>query len=115
MSSRAMTEPAFFILTVLLAGPRHGYGIVTDVADASEGRVRLKIGSLYGALDRLVGEGLVEPDREEVWQGRLRRYYRLTEPGRHALAAEAERLAANARIASTRLREQRNPIADVTP
>ncbi|MFI6823114.1 PadR family transcriptional regulator [Micromonospora sp. NPDC050187] len=115
MSSRAMTEPAFFILTVLLAGPRHGYGIVTDVADASEGRVRLKIGSLYGVLDRLVDEGLVELDREEVWQGRLRRYYRLTEPGRHALAEEAERLAANARIASIRLREQRNPIADVTP
>jgi DNA-binding PadR family transcriptional regulator len=99
-----MTEPAFFILTALVDAPRHGYGIVADVAELSGGRVHLKIGSLYGVLDRLVGDGLVEPDREEAWQGRLRRYYRLTGPGRHALAAEAERLTANARIAATRLR-----------
>jgi DNA-binding PadR family transcriptional regulator len=58
-------------------------------------------------LDRLVGEGLVEPDREEVWQGRLRRYHRLTEDGRRALAAEAERHAANARLATDRLRAWR--------
>lgn len=104
MSHRAITEPAFFILTALVDAPRHGYGIVADVAELSQGRVHLKIGSLYGALDRLVGDGLVEPDREEAWQGRLRRYYRLTDSGRQALAAEAERLAANARIAATRLR-----------
>jgi PadR family transcriptional regulator PadR len=105
-----MTEPAFFILTALVDAPRHGYGIVADVAELSDGRVRLKIGSLYGALDRLVGDGLVELDREEAWQGRLRRYYRLTEPGRQSLAAEAERLAANAQIASTRLHGERDPI-----
>ncbi|TDB96727.1 PadR family transcriptional regulator [Micromonospora fluostatini] len=105
-----MTEPAFFILTVLLDAPRHGYGIVAEVAELSRGRVQLKIGSLYGALDRLVGDGLVELDREEAWQGRLRRYYRLTERGRDALATEAQRLAANARIASTRLRRHPDPI-----
>lgn len=110
-----MTEPAFFILTALLDAPRHGYGIVADVAEMSRGRVQLKIGSLYGVLDRLVVDGLVELDREEPWQGRLRRYYRLTERGRHALAAEAERLAANARIASVRLGGQRSPIAGTTP
>ncbi|MEG3635712.1 PadR family transcriptional regulator [Micromonospora palythoicola] len=104
-----MTEPTFFVLTALLDGPRHGYGIVADVTELSQGRVRLKIGSLYGALDRLVGGGLIELDREEAWQGRLRRYYRLTERGRHALDAEARRLAANARLASIRLRRQ-NPI-----
>ncbi|MEU4482382.1 PadR family transcriptional regulator [Micromonospora sp. NPDC023966] len=113
MSFRAMTEPAFFILTALLDAPRHGYGIVAEVAELSRGRVRLKIGSLYGALDRLVGEGLVELDREEAWQGRLRRYYRLTEQGLGALDAEAQRLAANARLASTRLRDRRNPITGV--
>lgn len=106
-----MTEPAFFILTALLDAPRHGYGIVAEVAELSQGRVRLKIGSLYGALDRLVGDGLVELDREEAWQGRLRRYYRVTEQGRDTLAAEARRLAANAHLASARLHGQRNPIA----
>lgn len=110
-----MTEPAFFILTALVDAPRHGYGIVADVAELSRGRVQLKIGSLYGALDRLVGDGLVELDREAAWQGRLRRYYRLTERGRDALAAEAQRLAANARLASTRLGSQRNPITGPAP
>ena len=68
------------------------------------GRVRLKVGTLYGVLDRLADQGLVELDHEEVQQGRLRRYYRLTEPGSRALAAEAERQAANARAAARRLR-----------
>ncbi|MGY0236373.1 PadR family transcriptional regulator [Longispora urticae] len=99
-----MTEPAFFILTALVDTPRHGYGIVRDVAELSQDRVALKIGSLYGILDRLTADELVEPDREEVWQGRLRRYYRLTERGRHALAREAERQAVNAQVAVARLR-----------
>jgi PadR family transcriptional regulator, regulatory protein PadR len=107
MSNRVMTEPAFFVLTALVDAPRHGYGIVGEVAELSEGRVRLKVGTLYGVLDRLVGDGLVEPDREEVRHGRLRRYYRLTESGRGSLEAEAERQAANARAATTRLRTRR--------
>jgi PadR family transcriptional regulator, regulatory protein PadR len=99
-----MTEPAFFILTALTGGPRHGYGIVGEVATLSSDRVHLKIGTLYGVLDRLVGDGLVELDREEVERGRLRRYFRLTESGRARLAADAERHAANARVATDRLR-----------
>jgi PadR family transcriptional regulator PadR len=102
-----MTEQAFFVLTALLDRPRHGYGIVREVDDLTAGRVDLKVGTLYGVLDRLVADGLVELDREEPHQGRLRRYYRLTKPGRDALAAEAERQAANARVASGRLRAHR--------
>jgi DNA-binding PadR family transcriptional regulator len=103
MTTTAVTEPAFFILTALVGAPRHGYGIVGEVERLSDGRVRLKVGTLYGVLDRLVADGLVELDREEIQQGRLRRYFRLTERGRHRLAAEAERLAANARVAARRL------------
>ena len=98
-----MTGQAFFILTALAGGPRHGYGIVGEVAELSQGRVRLKIGSLYGVLDRLTGDGLVEPDREEVQDGRLRRYYRLTAGGRRALAAEARLRASSAGIAWAQL------------
>lgn len=110
-----MTEPAFFILTALVDAPRHGYGIVAEVTELSDARVRLKIGSLYGVLDRLVADGLVELDREETWQGRLRRYYRLTGQGRQALAVEAERLTANARLASRRLRAGRGPATGAAP
>jgi DNA-binding PadR family transcriptional regulator len=76
---------------------------VGDVADLSQGRVKLKIGSLYGVLDRLTGAGLIEPDREEAHDGRLRRYYRLTRDGRGALAEEAELRAATARVVRARL------------
>ena len=98
-----MTGQAFFVLTALADGPRHGYGIVREVAELSQGRVKLKIGSLYGVLDRLAAEGLIEPDREEAHDGRLRRYYRLTRDGRRALAEEAELRAATARVVRARL------------
>ena len=98
-----MTGQAFFVLTALAGGPRHGYGIVGEVAELSQGRVTLKIGSLYGVLDRLAAEGLIEADREEAHDGRLRRYYRLTRDGRRALAEEAEVHAAAARVVRARL------------
>ncbi|GLW12198.1 PadR family transcriptional regulator [Microtetraspora sp. NBRC 13810] len=102
-----MTEPAFLVLTALAGEARHGYGIVSEVERLSDGRVSMPVGTLYGVLDRLAGEGLVELDREEVQQGRLRRYYRLTDPGAEALAAEARRLEANVRAATERLRARR--------
>jgi PadR family transcriptional regulator, regulatory protein PadR len=103
MAGELMTGQAFFVLTALADGPRHGYGIVGEVAGLSQGRVRLKIGSLYGVLDRLAGDGLIEPDREEAHDGRLRRYYRLTRDGRRALAQEAELRAVTARVVRVRL------------
>ena len=103
MADKPMTGQAFFVLTALADEPRHGYGIVGEVAELSSGRVRLKIGSLYGVLDRLAAEGLIEPDREEAHDGRLRRYYRLTRDGRGALAQEAELRAATARVVRVRL------------
>ena len=98
-----MTGQAFFVLTALANGPRHGYGIVGEVAGLSQGQVKLKIGSLYGVLDRLAIDGLIEPDREEAHDGRLRRYYRLTTDGRRALAQEAELRATAARVVRLRL------------
>ena len=74
MAIRSMTGQAFFVLTALADGPRHGYGIVREVTELSQGRVKLKIGSLYGVLDRLTAGGLIEADREEAHDGRLRRY-----------------------------------------
>ncbi|WP_246059620.1 PadR family transcriptional regulator [Herbidospora galbida] len=104
MNSRGMTEQAFLVLTTLADAARHGYGIVQEVERLSEGRVQLKIGTLYGVLDRLAADELVTLDREEAHQGRLRRYYRLTDQGVHALEAEAARLTATARYATERLR-----------
>jgi DNA-binding PadR family transcriptional regulator len=103
VAGKLMTGQAFFVLTALADSPRHGYGIVREVAELSQGRVRLKIGSLYGVLERLADDGLIEPDREEAHDGRLRRYYRLTSDGRSALAEEAELRAVTARVVRVRL------------
>jgi PadR family transcriptional regulator len=100
----ALREPTFLILTSLAGGSRHGYGIIQDIAELSAGRVKLRAGTLYGSLDRLVDEGLVVRDREEVENGRLRRYYRITGEGHSVLAAEADRMIANARAATARLK-----------
>ena len=103
MSESPLREPTFLILTALAESPQHGYGIMTDVERISGGRVKLRPGTLYAALDRVVAEGLVEADREEVVDGRLRRYYRLTPPGGERLA-EVERRRRNASVAAKRLR-----------
>jgi DNA-binding PadR family transcriptional regulator len=103
MSKRAMQEATFLILTALAAGSQHGYGIITDVTGISEGRVVLLAGTLYTALDRLRVDGLIEVEREEVVDSRLRRYYRLTPVGTVRLAEEAARLQSNAYVATTRL------------
>ena len=99
-----MQEASFLILTALAGGSQHGYGIVTDVEQISDGRVQLKAGTLYAALDRLAADGLIEPDREEIVDNHLRRYYRITRDGAQRLAEEADRLHANADAALTRLR-----------
>lgn len=98
-----MSEQAFFVLSALARSPLHGYAILSEAAELSGGRVRLRVGTLYGILDRLSAEGTIELDREEVVDSRLRRYYRLTTRGRHALTREAARQAANARMATARL------------
>jgi DNA-binding PadR family transcriptional regulator len=103
VGKQSMQEPTFLILTALAARAQHGYGIMTDVARISEGRVRLRAGTLYAALDRLKADGLVTSDREEIVDGRLRRYYRITDEGSAELAAEVRRLRANAAIAASRL------------
>lgn len=103
MSIRPMQEATFLILTALADGSQHGYGIIGEVAGISGGRVRLRAGTLYTALDRLRSDGLIDVDREEVVDNRLRRYYRLTPEGGQRLAAEAARLQANATAALTRL------------
>jgi PadR family transcriptional regulator, regulatory protein PadR len=93
---------SYFVLAALLDGPLHGYAISTRAAELSEGDVGLTAGTLYGALERMAARGLVEVEREEMVEGRLRRYYRLTDGGREAVTQEADRLAAAARVVQAR-------------
>lgn len=106
-----MQEATFLILTALATGSQHGYGIITDVQQISGGRVRLRAGTLYTALERLRSDELIAVDREEIVNNRLRRYYRLTPHGSEQLAAEAARLEANAAEALNRLGRGRPDLA----
>jgi len=92
------------ILTALAAGSQHGYGIISDVKAISAGRIQLKAGTLYAALERLRADKLIEVDREEIVESRLRRYYRLTPAGAELLATEATRLQSNVHVAMSRLK-----------
>lgn len=98
-----MREPTYLILVALGSGERHGYGITQDVERLSGGQVHLGAGTLYGALDRLVDQGLVAPTRTETVDGRLRRYYDLTEQGGRTVRVETERRLAVAHAAASHL------------
>ncbi|HEX4215071.1 MAG TPA: helix-turn-helix transcriptional regulator [Candidatus Dormibacteraeota bacterium] len=90
MASTSMRKPSYYTLAALLNGPLHGYGIIQRAAELSNGHVRITAGTLYAALDRLSGLGWIEAGCEEIVDGRLRRYYRLSGAGREALFAEAD-------------------------
>lgn len=98
-----LREPTFLILAALAPAPLHGYGILRSVEELSEGRVRLRAGTLYAALDRLVGDGSLAVDREEVVGGRLRRYYRITDAGLDLLRRGVEHLEADVSAARGQL------------
>ena len=104
MSPRELREPSFWILTALVAGRNHGYALMEETRTLSLGTVDLKVPTLYAALDRLREQGLVTLDGDEIVDGRLRRYFRLTDDGVVRLSDEIDRMEANARAAKARLR-----------
>jgi DNA-binding PadR family transcriptional regulator len=86
----------FHILLSLVDGDRHGYGIMQEVKSTTNGRVKLGPGTLYGAIKRLLADGLIiesdERPNSELDDER-RRYYQITELGRKVITLEAMRLA----------------------
>ena len=103
MRRAPLREATYLILTALADGERHGYGIVQEIETISDGRVRLGAGTLYGALERLSADDMIDATREEIVDGRTRRYYRITRRGRGVLIEEIERLEANVSAARLRL------------
>ncbi|MCY4640424.1 MAG: PadR family transcriptional regulator [Chloroflexi bacterium] len=111
MSSRVPSEllplpvSQLHILLALITGDKHGYAIMKEIEALSDGAVRMGPGTLYGAVKQMLKSGLIEessdrpdPDLDDE----RRRYYRLTDLGRHALDAEVARMEQLARTARTR-------------
>ncbi len=85
----------FHIMLSLATGEQHGYGIMQEVLNRTDGKVRLWPATLYGSIKRLTEADLIESSDErpspELDDAR-RRYYRLTALGKLVLDAECDRL-----------------------
>jgi DNA-binding PadR family transcriptional regulator len=100
-----LTPAVLHIMLVLAEGEKHGYAIMREVAEISDGALRLGPGTLYRSIKRMLEDGLIEelderPDPE--LDDERRRYYRLTPFGGLALGAETARLSQLLNIARQR-------------
>ena len=94
-----LSTQAFHILVALAERDQHGYGLMQDIADRTDGKLRLSAGTLYGSIKRLLEEGLISELRESQRpkvpnEDSRRRYYRLTALGRKTVSAEVKRMIA---------------------
>ena len=93
-STQPLTPAVFHILLALSSGERHGYGIMKQVEDDSQGHVSMGPGTLYGSLKRMLDAGLVKESDKRVdpeMDDERRIYYQITGVGAKALEAELER------------------------
>ena len=99
----------FHILLSLVGAEQHGYGIMQEVLERTNGTLRIWPATLYGSLKRLIEDGLIEESDErpvpELDDAR-RRYYRLTKLGRRVLDLECERLQNMVRMVQKKRRQE---------
>lgn len=101
--NKPLSEPVVLILASLATEPRHGYGLLKDIEELSDGRVSLSTGTLYGALRRLLDDGWIRRFEQDD-TSRDKQAYTLTTSGRKHLDAELDRMKHLTRAASLRLR-----------
>ena len=92
-----LPSASLHILLALRGGERHGYAIMREAEEISDGAVKLGPGTLYGSIKRMLADGLIEESDERPdpdLDDQRRRYYRLTGLGERVCAAEVERLRA---------------------
>ncbi len=100
-----LTPAVFHILLALTDKERHGYGIMQEIAQRTDGAMRMGPGTLYGSIKRMLADRLIEesdtrPDPE--LDDERRRYYRITGLGRRVVQVEAQRLEQLVRIAHSK-------------
>ena len=101
MDMLPLTEPVLLILLSLAGEPRHGYSILKDGEQMSDGRVCLSTGTLYGALRRLLdGDWIQRVEQKDTSRGK--QAYRLTARGRRNLQFEVDRMKQLTRLAHLR-------------
>jgi DNA-binding PadR family transcriptional regulator len=99
----ALSVPAFYLLVALAQGERHGYAIIKEIEELTDGEVVLLPGTLYRLIKQLCAdEWIVEASPAAPDDDPRRRYYRLSARGRRAVAAEAKRLESMVHLARSR-------------
>src|ERR1700754_2465529 len=101
-----LSEAVLLILLSMAEEPRHGYAILKDVEELSQGRVRLSTGTLYGALRRMLDDGWIARFEEDD-APRDRTAYQLTTIGHEVLLTEVARMKVLTRVATLRMRHSR--------
>lgn len=92
----ALPAAIFHILIALAERDRHGYAIMQEIAERTDGEVRLGAGTLYRSIQRMLEQGLIVETEERPapeLDDERRRYYAITPQGRAAAQLEATRLA----------------------
>src|SRR5215470_7227016 len=88
-----LTAPVFNVLLALADEAKHGYAILKEVEERTNGKVKLSSGTLYAIIKRLLKDGLIdEIEDRRVQADERRRYYRLTRLGRRVAEAETWRM-----------------------
>ena len=92
---KSLPPAVFHLLLALRDGEQHGYGLMHRVEEITDGDVHMGPGTLYGAIKRMLADGLIEESDERpdpALDDQRRRYYRITAPGQRVCAAEVTRL-----------------------
>jgi DNA-binding PadR family transcriptional regulator len=92
---QSLPPAVFHLLLALRDGEQHGYALMQRVEQLTDGAVRMGPGTLYGAIKRMLADGLIEETDERpdpALDDQRRRYYRITGAGERACAAEVNRL-----------------------
>src|SRR5260370_39250182 len=87
--------PVFHMLLALSEGERHGYALKREILQRTGGKLNLAAGALYGSINKMLDQGLIEESEERPdshLDDERRRYYRITDFGRLVAQAEGARL-----------------------
>ncbi len=96
-----LTPAVFYIMLALFGEDRHGYDVMRQIKEDSEGKVTMGPGTLYGSIDRMMEVGLVERASNKSTDPR-RIYYRLTAHGKKILQTEVDRISLAAKVAAAK-------------